>query len=384
MLKIRKRWKHHLRPSRAAVVTLLLLIAALLFITPVYAATSRPVQQQEELPLNAHIYLSTASLRPVFEEQIDAQLPKTVDSTMKGITDGMPAESRDWVSKMAKVLIQPSATLTDLSPQQGGMLTSLRVRLYPDDPKPINADMLVSFSVVNTSTIQVSAEPVQGSPTLINGPLTTLPTPLGKLQTIQTTPGCGTNALDIGMQVPITLTDEQNQQTTSFTPGETRRTTLSSMEQLQGTASATNAYVELPAASISTLGPALGVLPLGNNLYARNIKLAISGTQIVATSDITLGQSLVIAKATTLLKPTAQQGKLAVKVQKTTIAVLSIFTFPYDTYNAKIEQELNSKLNGALGDKFTLLSAAIGANENIPCAAKDSLILSVQAPNGLF
>lgn len=382
MLKIRERWKHHPRPSRAAVITLLLLVAALLFITPVYAATDTPVQSQEELPLNAHIYLSTDSLRPVFEEQIDAQLPKTVNSTMQGITDGMPADSRDWVSKMAKVLIQPSASLTDLSPQQRGMLTSLRIRLYPDDPKPINADMLVSFSVVNTSTIQVSAEPVQGSPTLMNGPLTTLPTPLGKLQTIQTTPGCGANALNIGMQIPITLTDEQNQQSTSFTPGETQRTTLTSMEQLQ--TNATNAFVELPAASISTLGPALGVLPLGNNLYARNIKLAVSGTQIVATSDITLGQSLVIAKATTLLQPTAQQGKLAVKVQKTTIAVFSIFTFPYDTYNAKIEQELNSKLNGALGDKFTLLSAAIGANENIPCAARDSLILSVQAPNGLF
>lgn len=387
MFKIQKLWRRGPYRLCCSIGFALLIVAAVLvLITPTYAATRTMAQVRvpQALPLNAHIYLATDALRPVFQERIDAQVPSTFASTLKGITDGIPGDSRDWASKMAKVLIQPSAMLTGLSPQAGGMVTSMRISLYPGDPRPIDANLLVRFSVLNATTIQVSAFPLQGSPTLVNGPLTTLPTPLGQLQSIHTTPGCGTNALDVGMQLPINLDAPAATQNAVFTQGQPGSSTLVSWQEPASAKAGTHAYVEIPASSLSTLGPGLGVLSLGNDLFARNIQLSVSGNQLVATSDITLGTSLKLAKATTTILPLARQGKLAIQVQKTTVTIFSIFTFPYDTYNSQIEQELNGKLGGALGDKFTLDTASIGPNGNVPCAMGDSMILSVTAPGGLF
>ncbi|EFH87406.1 hypothetical protein [Ktedonobacter racemifer] len=386
MFKIQQLGRYAPYRLRNVALGLLMVGVVLVLITPVYAATRTMIQTrvQQALPLNAHIYLATDALRPVFQERIDAQVPSTVASTLKGITDGMPGDTHDWAAKMAKVLIQPSATLTGLSPQAGGMVTSMRISLYPGDPKPIDANLLVRFTVLNATTIQVSAFPLQGSPTLVSGPLTTLPTPLGQLQNIHTTPGCGANALDVGMQLPINLDAPATTQNAAFTRGQSSRTTLASWQEPASATAGTHAYVEIPASSLSTLGPGLGVLSLGNDLFARNIQLSVSGNQLVATSDITLGKSLKLAQATTTIMPLAQQGKLAIQVQKTTVTIFSIFTFPYDTYNSQIQQELNSKLGSALGGKFTLNTASIGPNSNVPCAAGDSMILSVTAPGSLF
>ncbi|HAG98626.1 MAG TPA: hypothetical protein DCL75_07165, partial [Ktedonobacter sp.] len=67
---------------------------------------------------------------------------------------------------------------------------------------------------------------------------------------------------------------------------------------------------------------------------------------------------------------------LAVHVLSTSITVLNIFTFPYDSYNQQIQQTLNAKLNGALKGKFNVSQAAIGPNAHVPCAASSSLVLT--------
>jgi hypothetical protein len=111
-------------------------------------------------------------------------------------------------------------------------------------------------------------------------------------------------------------------------------------------------------------------------MNARNIQIAVQGGQLVATSDITLGSSLVLGKATSYIQPMASRGKLTVHVLKTTMTVFSLFTFPDNTYNQQIEQSLNIKLGNALDGKFYVNNAAIGSNTHIPCAAADSLILT--------
>src|SRR5438552_8660609 len=110
---------------------------------------------------------------------------------------------------MATTLIQPSAYLTSLTTQSRGLATSVRVSLYPGDPQPINASMLISLRVISSSTVQVSARPLNGSPALVNGPLATFQIPLGQLCHISTTPGCGDAALAVSLQFPIALGQSQ-------------------------------------------------------------------------------------------------------------------------------------------------------------------------------
>src|SRR5207248_3336609 len=110
-----------------------------------------------------------------------------------------------WAQQMAVTLIQPSATLTGLSIQANGFATSIHVTLYPGDPEPIDSTLLIRMSVLDASTIQVTGIPVNGSPALVNGPLTTFEIPFGQLNSVNTTPGCGDAALGIGSLFPVAL-----------------------------------------------------------------------------------------------------------------------------------------------------------------------------------
>src|SRR5260370_37105474 len=106
---------------------------------------------------------------------------------------------------MGNTLIQPSATLAGLTTQPGGLVTSLQVSLYPGDPQPIDINMLVSLSVLNSSTVQVSARPLNGGPALVNGPLATFQVPICHINSISTTPGRGDSALALQLQLPVGL-----------------------------------------------------------------------------------------------------------------------------------------------------------------------------------
>jgi hypothetical protein len=348
---------------------LLLIQLALPVSSPTQAATH---EKSASSSINAIVYLPMSALQPLFQQQINQQVPTAFNGAISSMVNKLPSGDRGWASQMASALLQPSATLVSLQPQQGGLVATVRISLYQGDPSPTNASVLVTMTVHDSATVQVSAQPLPGNPTLVNGPLSTIAIPFGQLNSINATPSCGDAALAVHIQVPMSLSggqaSTQGQQTTT---GTMQKAIVASFGQTN-----TPAYVEIPSSSLSAMGSSIGTLSLGNNLTAKNVQVSVQGGQLVATSNIALGSSLVLGKATTYMQPQAVMGKLTVQVVKTTITVFSLFTFPDNTYNQQIEQSLNTKLSNALAGKFYVNSAAIGSNSHVSCATGDSLILT--------
>ena len=382
------------RYVQAGWVTLLSALMLSLVVTPVSATSSRAVHAAQRLDnatsVGASIYITTGTLVPLFQNRIDQHVPGAFNNAINNLVSTLPRQDQGWARQMATTLIQPSATLTGLTTQPGGLVTSLRISLYPGDPQPINSSMLVSFSVLDSSTIQVSAKPINGSPTLVNGPLATFQIPLGQLNSINTTPACGNAALAVKLQFPIALghTQTQVQQNTVLNVfaslgSHDQRPGQASTREVRNTPSTnTNAYVELPASSLASIGDSIGDLHINNSTTAKNINISVQGSNLVINSDIYDSFWGKIGTATTTVAPTVAGGNLAVHVLSTTITILNLFTFPYDSYNQQIQQTLNSKLNGALAGKFTVTRAAIGPNAQLPCAAGNSLVLTGSASLG--
>ncbi len=389
---------HYMRSIQAGWIMLLAVLLLGLAATPAGAASSTSRQATRRLDnatsVGATIYITTGSLVPLFQSRIDQQVPVAVSGAINNVVNGLPRQDQGWALQMANTLIQPSATLTSLTTQQNGLATSLRVSLYPGDPQPINASMLVSLSVIDSSTVQVSAKPLNGSPTLVNGPLATFQIPIGQLNTIHTTPACGDAALAVNLQFPVALGHVQSQSQVSQGPqGRVQLntalnayTSMSSSDQRQSQSSpgeissvpssSMNSYVELPASSLASIGNSVGDLPISSSMTAKNIQIGVHGSDLVINSDVYDSFWGKIGTATTTVGPTVAGGNLAVHVLSTSITVLNIFTFPYDSYNQQIQQTLNAKLNGALKGKFKVSQAAIGPNAHVPCAASSSLVLT--------
>ncbi|GCE48339.1 hypothetical protein EI42_04597 [Thermosporothrix hazakensis] len=341
-----------------------------LFLAPLSVA-ARPETSQATTTINTSIYLTAEALKPYFQERINQQVPQSVNGVIDSLVKKQPQQQQGWMKAMAGALLQPGATLTDLTTQQDGLVTSLRLSLYQGDPKPTDAQLLVTLSVLDQQTIQVSAKPLAHSPALFQGPLTTLHVPLGQLQQITTTPSCGQSALGLDLGLPLSFKENKPENSP-------QSTTLASLQPLAMTQQAglSGTVIEIPETSLASIGKGIGALSLGNNLYARNIQISVQNGQLVSVSDITLGQSLKLGVATTLIQPDAAQGKLAMKVQKTTLKVLSLFDFEVDAYNQQIEQQINMQLNTALANTFTVTEATIGSNASVPCTANTSLLLT--------
>ncbi|GAC1630896.1 MAG: hypothetical protein NVS4B11_30820 [Ktedonobacteraceae bacterium] len=358
-------------------VLLLTLLILALTVTPVSAATRHTRSFQATTPLNATVYLATGTLRPIFQARINQQVPTAVGAAIAAIVNKLPVSDQGWASTMAATVIQPTALLTRLAPQQGGLAASVRISLYPGDPQPINANLLVKFSVLDSSTVQVSAQPLPGSPSLVNGPIATLHIPIGQLSSINATPNCGDSALAVALQVPVALGGGQTTpQGTTNSMGMMRQQQARQQMLTTTTTGAVNSYVEIPATSLATLGNGIGSLPISNNMSAQNIQVSVQGSNIIVTSDIILGSSFKLGTAVTTVQPIATGGNLAVNVLSTSLTVFQIFTFPNNTYNAQIQQTLNAKLGTALSGKFNISNAAIGTDSHVPCTASDSLVLT--------
>jgi hypothetical protein len=364
-----------------------------LLITPANATAlqlhaSKKTQAQS---IAATAYLTTDSLFPIFQQSLSQQTPGTFKSTVKGLTKQLPKQDQSWATQMAQALLQPSATITNLQPQANGLATSISISLYNGDPKPTSAQVLVTFQVINASTIQVSAQPLPGSASLLNGPLQTFTLPFGNLQSINTTPGCG----DAALATHLTISTGTSQQgfigpTTSPTVHSAAFTTsrTSSQQPIAHTstiaARTTNAqpittYIEIPATSLTTLGSSIGSMSVGNNLTAKNIQPTVQGSNLVVTSDIygsLLGANIKLGVATTMIQPLASNGQLVLHVTKTSLKLFSLITFPENTYNAQIEQALKQQIGGAIPSSLYISTAAIGYNAVVPCAASNSLILT--------
>jgi hypothetical protein len=368
----------YLRFMRVGLVPVLaILVLGASFISPALASnktarhSSQTAQQAANSSMNAIIYLTTGSLASTFQSRISQQVPESVNTAIVNMVSRLPAQDRALVYEMATTLIQPSATLVSLTPQRGGLAMTLQLRLYPGDPKPITASMLISFRVLNSSTAQVSASPLWG-PALVNGPLSTFQIPLGSLNSIKSTPGCGNAALAMNLQFPVTL--GQVQRVTS--------NSASSQHDLTANLSAAtlnrpgvNSFIEIPAASLSSLSGTFGSMPAGNNFTAKNIRLIVQGGNIHILSDI-YWYGLYIGTADTTVAPSAGGGNLVLHVLSTNLRLFGLFTFPMNNYNQQIQQSLNSKLGNAFAGKFYVAQAGIGPNSLLPCAAGDSLLLT--------
>jgi hypothetical protein len=389
-------------------VLILLLLLVGIFVTPgssVNASKFAMQNKKDVVGLNAKVYLTQSTLKPLFQDRINQQVPGAVDAAINGMVNKLPGANQVWAGQMARALLAPSANLTQLTPQQDGLNAAVRLSLYPNDPKPIDMHMLVKFSVLNASTVQVSAQALNGSPALVNGPLTTIKVPVGQLSAINATPNCGDANLAIGLQVPVDLAQSNAQpqpnpqdnaqadSQASYVQPPVRNSmasapflkhaTMSPLADFSARKSlkqdsAVNSYIEIPADSLSTLGNNVGTIQLNRSLSAQNIQLNVQDSQMVVTADIMgsfLGAPVRLAKATTNIVPAAQNGKLVLNVQDTQVTV-AIVTFSQNSYNNQIQQLLNDKLSNALGGNFNVTSVSLGGNSPVSCAAGDSLMLT--------
>ncbi len=385
----------HLRFLQVSWIILLLLLLLALMVTPVSA--NRRVTQPSTSQTNpattiaANVYITLGTLEPLFQSNINHAVPGAVNNAINGIINSLPQKDRSWAQIMATTLFQPSATLTGLTRQSNGLLASLQLSLYSGDPHPINASLLTSYSVTSGSTITVTARPVNGSPTLVNGPVSTFQVPFGQLNSIKTMTTCGDAALNVGLQFPLSLGQGQTQP--QVQPGGMADPTNRSMpmqmqhphnivEQQSDPATDQNTFIEIPASSIASIGSSIGSFPVNSSQTAKNIQVSVQGSQIVVTSDIYDSFWGHIGSAVTTMAPTTANGNIAVKVLSTTFKLFGFISIPYDSYDQQIQQSLNQKLQGALAGKFDVTSAQIGPIAQLPCAANNSLLLTGTASLG--
>src|SRR6266487_2200661 len=371
------------------ILVLAVFVLGAAFMTPALASNntahhttqSQTAQRANGSSLNAIIYLTTRSLASTFQSRIAQQVPITFNNAIANMVSKLPRQDQGWASEMATTLIQPSATLVSFVPQQGGLAMTLRLSLYPGDPKAITSSMLISFHVENSSTVQVIASPLNGGPTLFTGPLSTFQFPLGVLNSIKSTPACGSAGLAMNLQFPISLGQAQVQ-ASSQVQHFASNLSANSNAQLTTSLSArtmdspnVNSFIEIPASSLASISNSIGSMPVGGSFTARNVRISVRGSNIHILSDI-YWSSLYVGIADSAISPTAAGGKLVLHVQSTTISIFDLFTFPMNNYNQQIERTLNSKLGNAFAGKFYVTQAAIGPNSLLTFAAGDSLVLT--------
>jgi hypothetical protein len=326
--------------------------------------------------VNTNVYLTSSMLQSTFQSSLDQQLPQIVSDTISTIVGQLPQQDQSWAAAMANVLLQPSATLVSLAPQSSGLLATLRLSLYPGDPKPQTLSLLLGFSVVNATTLQVTSLPINGKPGFVNGPLTTFSVPIGSLNSAVATPNCGDSEIKISLKFPVSLS--QSGQTSQVQPAATGAQTVAWTSSLPASTQATSAistYIEMPASSLAQLGSSVGTMQVSSSITAKNIQIGVQGSDLTLTSDIYL-LGLHIGTAVSTVAPGAANGDLVVKVLSTKLQMLGgLISFPLNSYNTQIEQIMNKEFSGALTGKFTVAQAAIGANPHLSCAASTSLVL---------
>jgi hypothetical protein len=326
-LNLRKRWFN---------ILLILLLALFIIFANISAQIPKPTPST--LTLHATIYLPTATLQPILQSKVDQQGP----------------------SGLLGSLIHPS--VTNLTPQSNGLAMTLSENLFPGGPPPLEATMLLTFNVLNSSTIQVSGEPMPGSLLSLSGPLTQIKIPQGQLNSIAPTPNCGDSALAVKMGVPISTSNQGQKSSPLAIP----RLPMQ----------AANAYVEVTSSSLSSLGKDLGSLAVSQQLTAQNFRISIEHNEILAQSDISLWQTgIIVGSSTTHIQPLVENGNLVLHVKRNDFSTL-LFAFPFDSYDQQIEQKLNDLLASSIAGLFTVTQAAIGTNAHIPCEASDSMILT--------
>lgn len=347
---------------------------------PVSALNTSADQTPATTSIRANIYLTGTLLQPLFQHDVNAQLPQVLAQAIGNMESTIPQQAQGWATQMANALLQPSAVILNIVPQSNGLLVTFNVSLYPGDPHPTTMDIAIGLRVLDASTIQITALPnPDGQPGVLTGPLTIFHMTMGTLNAIAATPQCGDADLNISLQYPLASSQSQ----TAFAPTTSSvqplaMTTEAHSIQPFATSSEPTGYVELPASSLAQLGQGIGSLAVGSGFTATNIRLSVQSHNLLLTTDL-LWQGLGIGTAVSTLLPGASHGNLVLHVQHTNLQLANgLLTFPLNNYNQQIEQAVNAKLNGALTGKFTVTQATIGGNANISCIASNSLLMGGQ------
>ena len=365
------------------VLLLVALVLGVSFIRPALASNNgvRHAAAQKHAAattsITATIYVTSGTISPMFQAAIDKDVPQAFSSAIANMIGKLPQQDRGWALQMATTLIQPSATLQSLTTQKNGLATSILVSLYPGDPKPTASNMLISFSVLDSTTIQVSGASLDGSPALASGPLQTITMPLGVLNSVSTTPSCGDSALSFNLQVPVALSGQSpaatTQQSQPIASAEGHSNPMAVMQR-SSSSSDTNTFIEIPASSITSLNSTFGSFQFDSSTVAKNIRLSVQGNAIHAISDI-YWNGWNVGPADTTLVPTASGGNLEMRVTNTNFSLFGIIPFQYNTYNQMVQQMINARLSNALAGQFTVNQAQIGPTSQLPCARSNSLVL---------
>jgi hypothetical protein len=324
----------------------------------------------------ATIYATAGTIEPQFQARISQDVPQSFSNAITQLIGKLPQQDQGWALTMATTLIQPSGTLKSMVTQQNGLAMTIQIALYPGDPKPTTSTLLLSFSVLDSSTIQVSGSTLSG-PTLASGPLETITIPLGTVSGVHTTPSCGDSALAFNLQIPVALQGQS--------PSAAQGTAATANPAMQGnpmvrsarahTNADTNTFIEIPAASLKALGSSFGSISMGSSLTAQNIRIAVQGSNIHILSDV-YWSGLNVGTADSTLVPEASGGNLVMHVTSTNFNLFGIFSINENSYDQQIEQTINSKLSNAFAGQFTVTQAQIGPDSALPCAKSDSLVLT--------
>lgn len=328
--------------------------------------------------ITATIYVTSGTIQPMFQAAIDKDVPQAFSSAISNMIGKLPQQDRGWALQMATTLLQPSATLQSLTTQKNGLATSILVSLYPGDPKPTASNMLISFSVLDSTTIQVSGASLDGSPALASGPLQTITMPLGVLNAVSTTPNCGDSALSFNLQVPVGLSGQSPAASTQLSQplaSAAGHQNPMAVVRRSSPGSDTSTFIEVPASSIMALNSTFGDFQVDSSTTAKNIRLSVQGNTIHALSDI-YWNGWNVGPADTTLVPTASGGNLVMHVTNTNFSLFGIFPFQVNTYNQMVQQLVNARLSNALPGQFTVNQAQIGPTSQLPCARSNSLVLT--------
>jgi hypothetical protein len=287
----------------------------------------------------------------------------------------LPEEDHDVIVQMATTFLQPSASLTELMPQQDGLKTTIKISLYPGDSQPINASMQIKFQVASASMVQVSVTPLPGSPTLVSGSVASIQVPFGQLSAVTTTPDCGASALALKLLFPISVGSSSSSQASSTpTPSPTP-----SPSDTQG--SKMDVSVGIPASSLAAMGASVGSIAINSMMTAKDITITVQQDKLNISSNLYWG-ALNIGSTLTEVEPTAAGGKLTMHVLDTSVKLLQVIPFPLNTYNQQLEQTLNTQLSNAIPSTFSITQAGIGPNSEVPCGAGDGLLMTGSAALG--
>ncbi len=333
-----------LRRSWLSIILILLII---LFIIFANISVEKPRPTASTVTLNATIYLPTATLQSALQRNVDQQLQ---------------SGNQGWLAS----LLHPS--VTRLTPQNDGLVMTLSQSLLPGGLLPIESSMLLKFNVLNSSTVQVSAQPIPGSPVSIDGPVTQIKVRQGSVNSISPTPNCGDSALAAKLGFPIAIGQAQQ--------GKQAKLIQSAEMIQQPSTDAAEAYVEVTSSALASLGNQIGSFPVSENLTAQNIRISVENNEVIVRSDISLWQTgIIVGSSTTHIRPLVDSDNLLLHVTKTDLSI-AFLTFSDDSYNQQIQDQINQQLAGTLGGLFTVTKVAIGSDTHIPCVARDSLILT--------